>query len=221
MHQTGIAYKQLGPNKKSLASVSKGYIESLPPVDHVPVTSAVTAPEPRSSVRPGDVLNLSGYAYSGAGLAVIRVDVSIDGGETWDQAEISRASDTQRVRSGTAWAWVQWQYSAKVPENASGTLKIFCKAVDDQYNQQPHDQAPIWNLRGILNTSWGNVEVEVANGGLEMTDAARSGDGSIDNVGIKTNGTFQCPECSQKFETEKAKKLHWKFIHDPNRHQED
>merc|ERR1719502_297870 len=60
MHQTGIAYKQLGPNKKALASVSKGYIESLPPIDHVPVTSAVTAPEPGSSVRPGEVLNLTG-----------------------------------------------------------------------------------------------------------------------------------------------------------------
>ncbi|CAE6922352.1 unnamed protein product [Symbiodinium sp. CCMP2592] len=30
-------------------------------------------------------------------------------------------------------------------------------------------------------------------------------------------GTFQCPECRQKFDSEKAKQLHWKFIHDPNR----
>jgi hypothetical protein len=52
-------------------------------------------------------------------------------------------------------------------------------------------------------------------------DAAKSGDGSVENVGIKTGGKFQCPECQQKFDTEKAKQLHWKFIHDPIRHQED
>jgi len=162
MHQTGIAYKQLGPNLKSLSAAPKGYIESLPPIDHVPVTSAITLPEPGTSVRPGDTVKLQGYAYSGAGLAVVRVDISVDGGDTWDQATLERASETQGLRSGTAWAWVQWQYSAKIPDSAKGTHKIVCKAVDDQYNQQPHDSAPIWNLRGILNTSWGNVTVKIA-----------------------------------------------------------
>ncbi|CAJ1378070.1 unnamed protein product [Effrenium voratum] len=40
-------------------------------------------------------------------------------------------------------------------------------------------------------------------------------------VGIKVDAKFQCAECRQKFDSEKAKQLHWKFIHDPNRHQED
>ena len=56
---------------------------------------------------------------------------------------------------------------------------------------------------------------------MEISDAAKSGDGTTTNVGIKMTGTFQCPECRQKFDSEKAKQLHWKFIHDPNRHQED
>jgi len=56
---------------------------------------------------------------------------------------------------------------------------------------------------------------------MEITEEARSGDGSLENVGIKTDGKFQCPECRQKFNDEKAKELHWKFIHDPNRHMED
>lgn len=78
MHQTGIAYKQLAPNVKALSAVPKGYIEALPPIDHVPITSAITYPEPGSSVKPGETVNLQGYAYSGAGLAVVRVDVSVD-----------------------------------------------------------------------------------------------------------------------------------------------
>ena len=34
---------------------------------------------------------------------------------------------------------------------------------------------------------------------LEISAAAVSGDGSINNVGIRMAGTFQCPECPQKF----------------------
>jgi len=221
MHQKGIAYKQLGPQVKALSAVTKEYIEGLPPIDHVPITSAITAPEPGSAVKPGAELNLQGYAYSGAGLSVVRVDISVDGGQTWDQATIERPDDRQNPRSGRAWAWVQWRYKAKVPENATGTLKVVCKGIDDQYNQQPHDPSAIWNLRGILNTSWGNVTLKVGGEGLEVSEAARSGDGTVDNVGIKMAGTFQCPECRQKFDSEAAKKLHWRFIHDPNRHQED
>eukprot|EP00441_Pelagodinium_beii_P031661 CAMPEP_0197642744 /NCGR_PEP_ID=MMETSP1338-20131121/16317_1 /TAXON_ID=43686 ORGANISM="Pelagodinium beii, Strain RCC1491" /NCGR_SAMPLE_ID=MMETSP1338 /ASSEMBLY_ACC=CAM_ASM_000754 /LENGTH=60 /DNA_ID=CAMNT_0043215913 /DNA_START=82 /DNA_END=264 /DNA_ORIENTATION=+ len=56
---------------------------------------------------------------------------------------------------------------------------------------------------------------------MEISAAAMSGDGSTQNVGIKVDAKFQCPECRQKFDSEKAKQLHWKFIHDPNRHQED
>merc|ERR1712137_677087 len=56
---------------------------------------------------------------------------------------------------------------------------------------------------------------------MEISDAAKSGDNTVENVGIKMTGSFQCPDCRQKFDTEKAKQLHWKFIHDPNRHQED
>jgi len=56
---------------------------------------------------------------------------------------------------------------------------------------------------------------------IEISDAAKSGDGTVQNVGVNMTGDFKCPDCCQTFDTEKAKVLHWKFIHDPNRHQED
>lgn len=52
-------------------------------------------------------------------------------------------------------------------------------------------------------------------------EMAHSGDGTIENVGIRLEGQVQCPECRQRFGSEKAMKIHWNFIHDPNRHQED
>jgi len=193
MHQRGIAYKQLAPNHKALSAVTPKYIEELPPIDHVPVTSAITSPDPGATATPGDSLNITGYAYSGAGLAVVRVDVSIDGGKSWGQAELTRGDASQRVRSGRAWAWVQWTYSALVPANSTGNLEIVCKAVDDQYNQQPHDPSPIWNLRGILNTSWGHVSVKI-----------------VEKAKMKA---FKCPECTQSFDTQHALSLHDKYIH--------
>eukprot|EP00403_Amphidinium_massartii_P030858 CAMPEP_0178399144 /NCGR_PEP_ID=MMETSP0689_2-20121128/15131_1 /TAXON_ID=160604 /ORGANISM="Amphidinium massartii, Strain CS-259" /LENGTH=43 /DNA_ID= /DNA_START= /DNA_END= /DNA_ORIENTATION= len=43
---------------------------------------------------------------------------------------------------------------------------------------------------------------------MEISDAAKSGNGTVENVGIKMSGAFQCPDCRQKFETAKAKELH-------------
>jgi sulfite oxidase len=219
MHQTGIAYKHLAPNQKTLVGVPKAHIAAVPPIDHVPVTSAILLPEPGASLSIGADMLIQGYAYSGSGSAIFRVDVSLNGGDTWQTAEIERADERQKVRGGKAWAWVQWKLKAKVPDQKE--LEIVCKAVDDQYNQQPHEPAPIWNIRGILNTSWGRVKVTTRTGGLEITEEAMSGDNTVENVGIKMDAKFGCDVCRQRFPTEEAKKLHWKFIHDPNRHLED
>ena len=105
------------------------------------LSGAVTAPDAESRVVGGQMVDMAGYAYSGGGRAIVRVDVSVDGGKTWDQAQLIRAVDIdgheQGVRCNKAWAWSQWRHRAKVPEDA-GELKVCCKAIDDQYNQQPH-----------------------------------------------------------------------------------
>merc|ERR1712113_823442 len=46
---------------------------------------------------------------------------------------------------------------------------------------------------------------------MEISEAAKSGDGTVTNVGIKMTGTFKCPECRQKFDSQKALDLHLKF----------
>lgn len=161
MHQTGIAYKQMGPNYKSVEDVTAEMVAEYPPIDHIPVTSAVTHPEPGCKVIGGQTIELKGYAYSGAGRAIFRVDISVDNGKTWSQAELTRVSSKQGIRSSRAWAWVQWRAMAKIPTDCGENIKIVCKAVDDQFNQQPHESTSIWNVRGILNTSWGNVNVTV------------------------------------------------------------
>ena len=51
-------------------------------------------------------VTVQGYAYSGGGREIIRVDVSLDGGKNWDQAELLSDCDADAggrpggVRSG-------------------------------------------------------------------------------------------------------------------------
>lgn len=55
----------------------------------------------------GESVSLSGYAFSGGGNGIIRVDISIDGGKNWSQAEIKNENDPYSQRS---FAWTLWNF---------------------------------------------------------------------------------------------------------------
>ena len=106
---------------------------------------------------------MSGYAWSGGGRGIVRVDVSADNGETWTTAELGRGSEQQY---GQAWAWTMWTCEVPLPERSAGPqggpVKLVCKAVDESMNVQPDTAKGIWNLRGILNNSWHRLSAQVA-----------------------------------------------------------
>ncbi|XP_077184941.1 sulfite oxidase, mitochondrial [Paroedura picta] len=126
-----------------------------PAIQELPVQSAITEPSPNASVIPG-VLTVKGYAWSGGGQGIIRVDVSLDGGKSWHEAELTGEAQAP----GRAWAWKLWQLEASVPPGAK-ELNIVCKAVDTSYNEQPDTVGPIWNILGVLNNAWHRVHVSV------------------------------------------------------------
>ncbi|XP_069908469.1 sulfite oxidase, mitochondrial isoform X1 [Oryctolagus cuniculus] len=130
--------------------------DSAPSIQELPVQSAITEPRDGETVESGEV-TVKGYAWSGGGRAVIRVDVSLDGGLTWQAAELYGEEQCPRK----AWAWRLWQLQAPVPAGQK-ELHIVCKAVDESYNVQPDTVAPIWNLRGVLSNAWHRVHVRVA-----------------------------------------------------------
>ena len=51
------------------------------------------------------VRSARGYAFSGGGRDVVRVDVSADGGKSWQTAELKKLPQ----RTGKAWAWTLWE----------------------------------------------------------------------------------------------------------------
>lgn len=153
--QRGMAYKGFGPSTTSTKGID---VARLPSVQEMPVTSAITVPQAGAVLEAGSVQTVRGYAYSGGGRGIVRVDVSADGGETWSSASLLEGSD-QPLDS--AWAWTLWECELPVPERTGDTLLV-CKAVDAAHNCQPDGLRGVWNLRGILNNAWHRVPASVA-----------------------------------------------------------
>ncbi|XXH05313.1 proteasome regulatory particle base subunit [Hypoxylon texense] len=160
-------YKCFGPNE-----VKQDW-DKYKAIQIMPITSAITRTRLKSvsgqsgdaAVEPtsGPVVQLEGYAYSGGGREIQRVDVSLDGGETWDQARL--LDDTRLERGSKAWCWKRWKYEAELPKAVNGSdskskTTLVVKATDDAYNTQPETHKSIYNLRGNLATAWHRVDLD-------------------------------------------------------------
>ncbi|GMF46426.1 unnamed protein product [Phytophthora fragariaefolia] len=132
-------------------------------IQELPVQSAITEPKNGSvhfvdDASDSSIVTVKGYAWSGGGRNIIRVDISVDGGKTWTPAELHESGKRQKYNR--AWAWTPWELDVEIPAGMK-KLDILCKAVDASYNVQPDTIAPIWNMRGVLNNAWHRVHVTV------------------------------------------------------------
>ena len=161
--QRGMAYKAFPPGQTSIGPGED--VSALPSVQEQPVNSAIASPAHGSTISAADGhITLKGYAYSGGGRRVIRVDVSADGGATWHSATVDPKSGGDQP-SGRAWAWTLWE--ATVPVDAAAlkpgdSVVCVCKATDESMNGQPESVAPVWNLRGLNCNAWHAVTLTVA-----------------------------------------------------------
>ena len=134
--QRGIAYKILPSNVKRIEDVTEE-MKSLPTIDSVPVQSLIMEISDKDKM-------VKGYAYSGKGKKIVKVEVSSDG-KIWHNAKITEGDSQPK---GHAWAWVFWEYNYNTNQNKI----IYSKATDEDGNVQPEHSE--WNLRGILNNGW-------------------------------------------------------------------
>ena len=100
---------------------------------------------------PGPV-TLTGRAWSGRG-SIERVEVSVDGGHTWADAQIGEQVGPH--------AWRGWSFEW-IPA-AAGVYELCCRATDSAGNTQPLE--PPWNLGGYANNEVQRVPVTVTGGG--------------------------------------------------------
>ncbi|KAK5650552.1 hypothetical protein RI129_001581 [Pyrocoelia pectoralis] len=132
--------------------------KTSPAIQELPVTSAICKPEPGSTVKVQDgCIFVQGYAWSGGGKQIVRVDLTIDGGDNWHVANLDEQDSSSPPQH---WSWTLW--SAKIPVPKEKTqIDIHVKAVDSDYNTQPEHFKNIWNLRGVLSNAYHHVPINV------------------------------------------------------------
>ncbi|XP_014504767.1 nitrate reductase [NADH] 2 [Vigna radiata var. radiata] len=97
-----------------------------------------------------------GYAYSGGGRKVTRVEVTLDGGETWHVCTLEHPEKPNKY--GKYWCWCFWSLEVEVLD-LLGTKEIAVRAWDEGLNTQPENL--IWNLMGMMNNCWFRVKTNV------------------------------------------------------------
>jgi hypothetical protein len=103
--------------------------------------------ESRSRFLPPGHHRLFGRAWSGLA-PVARVEVSTDGGQGWQPAELDRQP--------SAWAWAGWSFTW---EATPGSYELRSRATDAAGNTQP--TRPPWNTGGYANNAVQRVPVTV------------------------------------------------------------
>jgi sulfane dehydrogenase subunit SoxC len=99
------------------------------------------------TVPPGECV-IEGRAWSGEA-GVSGVEVSVDAGETWADAELGSST-------GGRWAWRRWRFAWSAEP---GEYELCCRARDDAGNVQPLEAA--WNVGGYANNAVQRVPVTV------------------------------------------------------------
>ena len=128
------AYRHPGKPVRPGAAVAP---EQMQPVTSLRVKSVITAPLDGSQVVSGRPMTVRGAAWSGDAGPVAAVEVSIDGGRSWNSARMRR---DQRTEFG----WRLWEYDWMPSREAYVT--ILARARDAAGNMQPFDQE--WNPSG-------------------------------------------------------------------------
>jgi sulfite oxidase len=76
------------------------------------LTSAILSPDDGARLPAGRT-DVTGYALAGERRAVARVDISLDGGQTWTQADVNDPP--------SPWAWQLWHTTLDLPPGRRGS----------------------------------------------------------------------------------------------------
>ncbi|KAK0568797.1 hypothetical protein OC861_001574 [Tilletia horrida] len=146
-------------------------------INDLNVNAAMTVPDHNQVLRLDDPqqteFNLQGYAYTGGGKRVHRVELSFDEGQSWELTEIAYPEDAYRIKAlvdhpfygnlditdtEQSWCWCFWGLKVPVSKFADGSVKaIFVRATDEGLAAMPRDM--YWNATCMMNNWWFRVVV--------------------------------------------------------------
>jgi hypothetical protein len=119
----------------------------MQPLTGLVVKSLITSPLEGAVVAPGRV-SVAGFAWAGE-TPIAKVDVSSDGGASWQPARLTQAQ--------VAYAWRRFEFSFAATRSES--YAILSRATDTRGNTQP--LVPPWNPAGYLWNAPDQVRIEV------------------------------------------------------------
>jgi sulfite oxidase len=122
------------------------------PLGLVALNADILFPADGATVVAGPV-EVRGYAFAGGERYVARVDVSSDGGASWNRADL--LDDLGR------WAWRQWSATLDLPP---GDHTIVVRAWDSSAATQPEDEEALWNPKGYVNNARPRARVHAVRG---------------------------------------------------------
>ncbi|KAL8125227.1 hypothetical protein AgCh_012779 [Apium graveolens] len=92
----------------------------------------------------------------GGGKKVTRIEVTMDGGESWEVAKLDHQEKPNRF--GKYWCWCFWSLEAEVLDFLAAK-EIAVRAWDETLNTQP--EKLIWNVMVMMNNCWFRVKTNV------------------------------------------------------------
>ncbi|CAN6938830.1 unnamed protein product [Brassica oleracea] len=130
-------------------------------INELNINSVITTPGheeilPINAFTTQKPYTLKGYAYSGGGKKVTRVEVTLDGGETWSVCELDHQEKPNKY--GKFWCWCFWSLDVEVLDLLSAK-EVAVRAWDESLNTQP--EKLIWNLMGMMNNCWFRIKSNV------------------------------------------------------------
>jgi sulfite oxidase len=127
-------------------------------------TASAAEPKQQQGVKVEE-WKVQGIAWGGgSGVGISAVQVSMDGGETWQTVDKEGIHGCLRRDASKQWSWVQWETVVRVVPAAAATaatgsqllqvddpVKFTCRAFDGRGLQQPQR---LWYPKGYLSNGW-------------------------------------------------------------------
>ncbi|CAJ0840863.1 5393_t:CDS:2 [Entrophospora sp. SA101] len=139
-------------------------------INELNINSAVVSPDHDetlsiSSFKSDSEYKLKGYAYSGGGRKVTRVEISLDDGKTWsltdlEHPELNHSAVVNRRQRPLRnyWCWIFWSFSVPVHKLIE-SKEIIVRAWDCSNNTQPSHLT--WNVMGMMNNCYFRVKIHI------------------------------------------------------------
>ena len=119
-------------------------------IEELILNAVITTPQAGETVAVGPT-RIQGYAITGEGARVERVELTVDGGKTWTTATIVERADP--------YAWCFWEVTVAL---SPGDCQLIVRAWDAAKQTQPEDVRQRWNFKGYMNNAWHRVHIHVA-----------------------------------------------------------